>query len=214
MKSAHGVILYLISAILIAFGVLAGHMIKVQNIELRRLTTQVSLMHETLPQSVKMAGYVTAAVDRLVKYLPEQEAFDLAVSIYNTCVEWDIDPYWFEAIGQYESLNWSVKISDTNDYGYWHVNAATARMIKNEPGLIRYGVTSPDDLLNNNIGAAFGAYYLRNELDTYGPNYGAIIRGYNGGPACAALYLKGKDVPTSVNTYYSRVEAIYNIIKP
>jgi len=128
---------------------------------------------------ITIPAEVLTISDRLTKYLDEEEAFEIANIIYYTSFKYNIDPFWFEAIGQVESNNWTANVSKTNDWGYWQMNARTFYYLR--PRLWHLNAFSPKDLLTPHISAEFSAFYLKMLLTRFG-TYEQAIKAYNVGP--------------------------------
>lgn len=175
--------------------------------------SQIESLWITLSPVEEMVAYVGPATERIAQTKDRQEAYRLAVIIYETSKYYGIDPYIFEALGTWESRRWNENTNGV-DFGYWQVNVGTIDLLKKDPELKRFHVREPEDLFNPIVGAAFGANYLATQYERFG-DWSLAIRAYNAGPGAIIRWRKGEHNLNAINIqHHKNVMRIYKEIRP
>jgi soluble lytic murein transglycosylase-like protein len=164
-----------------------------------------------------MEMYISSATERIDSYIDnKKEAHKIATIIWQTTRQYNIDPYWFEALGTHESARWNSRTSKSSDYGFWMVNVDTFYWLKYHPDLKKYNAKSVQELVENDkMSAEFAAVYLEKQLEMFGGKYELAIRAYNGGPGAVIGWRKGtSDLSPITKYHFKEVRNIYkNITK-
>ena len=162
-----------------------------------------------LARRLSEEGYVrnaTLAASTLLGYEnPPRELLRIAypakyVSQLNAAAaEQGVPPALLMALVRQESFFDASATSVVGALGLTQVMPATGENIAAQLGVEGY---TQGDLLNPDVNARFGAYYLATQIEGFGGNIGAALAAYNGGPGNAARWTEttGNDIDLLVET--------------